>query len=394
MRRSTRRPMAKSISPPAKECGAADGEDAGAAGAGGSNGRRNNHYSSFSDSGFRTSRSGLFILPSAADNRITGCRRKAWEGAGMKPVLVALLVSLHTVTGAFAQTAPEGDHDFTAIAGRPAVVVIDDLGKKTQGQLLRFTPDRLTMMVEGSEISIERRNVASVVERGDSVMNGMLFGALGGTGLGVLGLLTSENQGDFEQAAVPFFTILGLGVGTAVDALITGKRVIYDRATGDFATMAEGLAVIVVDDQGRETRGRTLQLTPDELTLMVDGKTRTLGRSRVARVFAPGDSLKNGMMIGLLTGAAIGAVSGATQSTCGGFMEPLRTCSAGDRAGFALVGGALFGGLGTALGAGIDAMIPGRRLLYQKPLKSNGVVMSLTPAFAASGTGLSMRVSW
>ena len=53
----------------------------------------------------------------------------------MKPLLLALLVSLHAVTGASAQTAPEAHHDLTAIAGRRTIIVVDDPGKKTQGQL-------------------------------------------------------------------------------------------------------------------------------------------------------------------------------------------------------------------------------------------------------------------
>ena len=80
----------------------------------------------------------------------------------MKPVLLAVLVSLHAVTGASAQTAPEDHHDLTAIAGRRTIVVVDDSGKKTQGELVRFTPDKLLMLVEGSEIAVDRRNVASV----------------------------------------------------------------------------------------------------------------------------------------------------------------------------------------------------------------------------------------
>ena len=312
----------------------------------------------------------------------------------MKPVLLALLVSFNAITEAAAQTAGS-DHDLTAITGRQTIVVVDDRGRKTQGQLLRFTPDKLLMQVGGGEISVDRRNVAKVFARGDSIVNGMVLGAVGGTALGVLGAITSPTHSGEELAIIPFLTIIGLGVGTAVDALITGKHLVYERAADpdDFSTIAAGRAVIVIDNEGRETRGRILRLNPDELTLMVGGRTRTLAPAGVARVFVPGDSKKNGAMIGLLTGAAIGAASGS-QSTCGDFWTGFRPCSVDEKVRLALVAGAFFGGLGAALGAGIDAIIPGRRLVYERPQKATGAVMLLMPAIAASGAGLSMGVSW
>ena len=150
----------------------------------------------------------------------------------MKRILLALLVNLLAVTGAYAQTAPQRAHDLTAITAQKSIIVVDDLGKKTQGKLLRFTPDKLLMLVEGSEIAIDRRNVAKVFTRGDSVVNGMLLGVLGGTALGVVGVVTSENPGGLEGAAAVAFTVIGLGVGTAVDALITGQKLVYERAAG------------------------------------------------------------------------------------------------------------------------------------------------------------------
>jgi hypothetical protein len=308
----------------------------------------------------------------------------------MKPPVLVLLVGLSIATPAFAQTAEIG-HDLTTISGRRAVVVVDDSGHRTHGQVLRFTPDALTLLVGGTEISVERTKVASVYTRGDSIWNGMAFGALSGGALGLVGLATSENPGDIEQAAVPVLAIMGIGIGAAVDAAIRKKHVIYERG-GNFASLAAGRMVIVVDDRG-EAKGRVLSLTPEQVTVMVNGRARAFATPRIDRIFVSGDSLKNGAMIGFISGAVIGAAAG-TQTTCGDFWTGIRPCSGNEKARQAVAAGAVFGGLAAALGAGIDAMIPGRTLVYQRQHPASGLVTSLIPAIAPSGAGLTMRLSW
>jgi len=306
----------------------------------------------------------------------------------MKTLLLVLVVGLRAATPAFAQ-------DLSTIAGTAAIVVVDDLGRKTQGRLVRFTPDALTLLVKGTEVTVERGNVASVATRGDSIWSGMAIGALSGTALGAAVLLSSGTQDDYEQFGAAVLAIMGLGVGTAIDALITGRHVVYERVAEprDFSTMAAGRTVIVVDDREQQTRGRVVRLTPDELTVRVNGTSQSFATSRVARVFLAGDSLKNGALIGLVTGAVIGAAAG-TQSTCGDFWTGVRPCSGSEKAGQALAAGAVFGGLGAALGAGIDAMIPGRTLVYQRTQHTSGATTSLMPTIGPSGAGLTMRVSW
>jgi hypothetical protein len=138
------------------------------------------------------------------------------------------------------------------------------------------------------------------------------------------------------------------------------------------------------------------------LTVTIGDRTRTFTRAQVSTIFERGDSVKNGTMWGLLAGAATGFTAGASKSTCGrdpvgiGFISAYTSyspCTAGERIGQGLREGALLGLLGTGIGAAIDALIPGRRLIYENA-KPAGAAFSMVPALAPSGVSLMTSVSW
>jgi hypothetical protein len=139
---------------------------------------------------------------------------------------------------------------------------------------------------------------------------------------------------------------------------------------GDFSGLS-GLAgrptITVVDDSGREINGRLLRFTPDSLTMAVEGRELLLDRQHVQSVYERGDALRNGTLIGLLAGAAFGIAGGVSGTDCGGYFERARPCTAGEKARLVLVFGGAFGAIGAGIGAGIDALKTGRRLLYQRP---------------------------
>lgn len=140
-------------------------------------------------------------------------------------------------------------------------------------------------------------------------------------------------------------------------------------AAVDFSGLS-GLAgrrtIAVVDDAGREIDGRLLHFTPDSLTMAVGGRELVLDRQHVQAVYERGDSLRNGTLIGLLAGAAFGIAGGVSGTDCGGYFERARSCTAGEKARLGLVFGGAFGAIGAGIGAGVDALKTGRRLLYQR----------------------------
>lgn len=85
---------------------------------------------------------------------------------------------------------------------------------------------------------------------------------------------------------------------------------------------------------------------------------RTIIRFRaeeVREVRVRGDSLANGAVIGLLVGGTLGAVA-AGNFAGGGF-----------RAGDAVQGALILGGVGLGIGVTSDALIAGSRLVYRAP---------------------------
>lgn len=121
--------------------------------------------------------------------------------------------------------------------------------------------------------------------------------------------------------------------------------------------------VYVLDDTGVETAGKLLRLDLDSLVLLVRDTERRFEAARVRRIEKRGDSLRNGVHIGALVGAAIGLLS-AGISDCPGD-DPGGSCPGARAAGFALSIGTF-----AAIGAGIDALAVGRTTWYEAPAAS------------------------
>ena len=118
--------------------------------------------------------------------------------------------------------------------------------------------------------------------------------------------------------------------------------------------------VYVLDETGTETAGRLVRLTPDSLVLLVDGAERQFAAARVRRIQKRGDSLRNGALIGAVVGVGIGFLAGGI-ADCGRD-DPDGGCP-GTRVAAVLVSTGVY----AAIGAGIDALIPGRTTLYEAP---------------------------
>lgn len=136
-------------------------------------------------------------------------------------------------------------------------------------------------------------------------------------------------------------------------------------AQTDFASISKRVApgdtVYVTDGEGRETRGILMKVTPSALRVHVRGSEGEWPSEAVYRLERRGDSVKNGMrrgaIAGAIIGATLGAVAGATWANSGSGSTAL-----GGALGLGLVGT----GFGVGIGAGMDALIPGRTLVYRK----------------------------
>jgi hypothetical protein len=142
--------------------------------------------------------------------------------------------------------------------------------------------------------------------------------------------------------------------------------------------------VYVTDTSGRETTGRLLRIDRDTLVLLENGAERTFPMTDVRRI-QKRDSLRNGVLIGAIVGGVLGVLSGGladcpgdhSKSGCGAFRVAAVGVSTGVYAG---------------LGAGIDALIPGRATLYAAPPRDTARVIG--PSSGADRAQARFSIRW
>lgn len=120
-----------------------------------------------------------------------------------------------------------------------------------------------------------------------------------------------------------------------------------------------GTKVIVADDSGQSTKGKITELSAASMALLTsDGERVAFSSDRVRRVSRI-DSKWNGFLIGAAAGAVPGAWLGnAFKTYCD---NEAASCPRAP-----LIMGAAFGLVGGWIGAGIDGMIDGQKVVYQR----------------------------
>jgi hypothetical protein len=139
-----------------------------------------------------------------------------------------------------------------------------------------------------------------------------------------------------------------------------------------------GMKVSVVDDDGRRIEGRVLEHSQESLRLAVNGSSEEILSDRIVRIDKP-DSLKNGALVGLGIGLAVGTFGAVLSS--GVNIEPEWVV-----AGFTYHAVAF-----TLLGTGIDAMFNNRRTLYER---GGRLQTRVSPVIGRGVRGAAVSVSW
>lgn len=151
--------------------------------------------------------------------------------------------------------------------------------------------------------------------------------------------------------------------------------------------LKDGQKVSVTDEQGREFKGRVVNMASDVLTLANSRDRADIRYEQIVKI-ERSDGLLNGTLIGLGIGAALGLAVVGDSSGCdeGAFLfcgDP----DAGNYVATALV----FGGIGAGIGVGIDALIGRHRNIYQRGSVPR---ISFVPAVGRSGASAMVAVSW
>jgi hypothetical protein len=124
------------------------------------------------------------------------------------------------------------------------------------------------------------------------------------------------------------------------------------------ALVKEGQKVVITDDQGRVVSGRISSIRADGLELLADGETTDVRYPNVVRIDHPPDRLWNGALTGFGVGAGLGVLVVASDDCSSFFGCP--------EAVDYLAGSVLIGGIGSAIGTVIDALIRQDREIYRR----------------------------
>jgi hypothetical protein len=166
-----------------------------------------------------------------------------------------------------------------------------------------------------------------------------------------------------------------------------GTRVEAQEVASSFHQLAvlvkPGDKINVVDASGRAMEGRIETLSPDAMTLLTASGLRALREDDVTSIRQRrDDSLRNGAIIGAIAGAAYVATA----------LAVLRNHDGGDMIVPAAVGsGVMIAGIGAAAGAGIDALIARRHVIYQKRGGESKVRVSPLFGHGYRGAAISVR---
>jgi hypothetical protein len=126
------------------------------------------------------------------------------------------------------------------------------------------------------------------------------------------------------SASLLFMTMLASGSDDPGKSIVTAQENTSVQAASAQSDadrirqrVKEGQKVRITDDQGREWHGRIDTLTPDNLTVVThDHQRKDLLYGTILRIDRPHDSLANGALIGLASGAAFGLGLVIAEETC------------------------------------------------------------------------------
>jgi hypothetical protein len=139
-----------------------------------------------------------------------------------------------------------------------------------------------------------------------------------------------------------------------------------------------GDTVWVTDAQGREIKGKIESLGAEALTLNADGSRTFPARDVTLVRERQRDSLKNGTLIGL------GVGGGIALAWCLGAVSASDYYAEEDASVECAEGTIVFGGLGTLIGLGIDAALPGKmRVAYRAAGAGGHARLSIAPVITS-----------
>jgi hypothetical protein len=154
--------------------------------------------------------------------------------------------------------------------------------------------------------------------------------------------------------------------------------------------VAVGQKVSITDDQGRQLEGKIGTLSADRVTIVSRRDSTDIPYGSIVRIDRPRDGLGNGALWGFGIGAGVGlaALIDEALRDC----EPAGFFSCGDPTAAAYVVIPLMtGGIGAAIGVGIDAAIRREPNIYRR---GDTPRVRVIPTLGRGRTGAAVALSW
>ena len=143
----------------------------------------------------------------------------------------------------------------------------------------------------------------------------------------------------------------------------------------------QGDRISVTDRNGRRLQGRLIDLSPTTLSLQMDDGRRELEEAEVSIIRrSRHDSLKNGAIIGSVSGAVLTAILFA-DDWCWSCYPAVATCIT-----------AVFGAAGAGIGVGVDALVEGSQVVYRA--RRSARRLSVAPLLSRNRRGLSVSLGF
>ena len=176
----------------------------------------------------------------------------------LKRIVLLLLFSASTGSAVSAQT-PQGAavNLETALIPGMTVWITDSNGREEKTRIVDVSGDTVATTNGGGIRRLRTTDVTRVtVRHSDSVLNGALIGAGVAVASGLFLCRTTEPWENCLDDVGPIFQIgaIGAGIGIGIDALIRGRRTIYEAAPG--ATRLRAAPIV-----GRHARGLQVSLS-------------------------------------------------------------------------------------------------------------------------------------
>jgi hypothetical protein len=186
-------------------------------------------------------------------------------------------------------------------------------------------------------------------------------------------------------------TNFAIAISSAIVVLMAPTTASAQTAADDIQkAVRAGQKVAITDDQGRESNGRIGTMTASGLTVVSRGATVALPYAEIVRIDRPHDTLANGALIGLSVGAGLGIAVLAADDHARCDPAVIFGCSNPSAGGY-VAAAAILGGLGAAVGVGVDALIHRDRNIYRR---AGGTHVGLSPAFGRGIGAATLSISW